>query len=327
MSSDPGLTIADPVDGSNEGQVDPVAVAATLNEALNASLLGKPDVVQLVVAAILSGGHVLLDDLPGTGKTLLGKAVAAAIGGSFSRVQCTPDVLPSDITGTAVFSPGTGEWSFRAGPLFANVVLLDELNRATPRTQSALLEPMEEGQVTVDGTTWSLPEPHLFVATRNPHGKSGTFPLPDSQLDRFAVVTSVGRPERHAEHAVLARASEPIRPRATHLHPDDLTKARWAVTHFTVTEALVGYVLDLLAAIRSHPPLAPGPSTRAGASLIAMARGHAACAGRTYVTVDDVAAVAIPTLSHRCLAEETQDRESTAVILRSLLSTVPVPRG
>ncbi len=262
MSLDPGDQQAGQVRAGHA--IDPLAVAEKLTGSLNASLLGKSDVVTSVVAAVLSGGHLLLEDLPGTGKTLLGKAIAAAIGGSFARVQCTPDVLPSDITGTTVFTPTTGEWSFRPGPLFANVVLIDEINRATPRTQSALLEPMEEGQVTVDGSTWSLPDPHLFVATQNPHGHSGTFPLPESQLDRFSLVTSLGRPDRGAEHAILSRVSGPQRPFGALMSPDDLVEARHAVAHFTVTDALTGYVLDLLTAIRSHPPLAPGPSTRAG---------------------------------------------------------------
>ena len=315
------------VEVTPDRSTDPLAVAQKLMAGLNNTLLGKADVVRLVSAAALSGGHVLLDDLPGTGKTMLGKAVAAAIGGSFARVQCTPDVLPSDITGTSVFDPSTGEWSFRPGPLFAHVVLVDEINRATPRTQSALLEPMEEGQVTVDGATWSLPEPHLFIATRNPYGHSGTFPLPDSQLDRFMVVTSIGRPDRAAEAEIISRPTGPNRLDGALMTPEDLVAARASVARFTVTEGLTGYVLDLFEAVRSHAPLAPGPSTRAGVSLVALARGHAACLGRTYVTVDDIHAVAIPALSHRCLAEGSLDRAATIAALRTVLSTVPVPRG
>ncbi len=181
----------------------PQDVAAALRAAVASTLRGKPVVVDLALATLLGGGHLLVEDLPGTGKTLLAKSIAGAIGGRFGRVQCTPDLLPTDITGTSVFRPDSGEWTFRPGPVFANVVLVDEVNRASPRTQSALLEPMEERQVTVDGTTWTLPDPFFCIATQNPFGQVGTFPLPESQLDRFALAISLGLPDRDAEREII----------------------------------------------------------------------------------------------------------------------------
>src|SRR4051794_273456 len=185
---------------------DPRAVATELRDAVASAVRGAPDTVGLALVALLSGGHLLVEGMPGTGKNLLAKSMAAAIGGHFGRVQCTPDLLPADVTGTSVYQPATGEWEFRPGPVFANVVLVDEINRASPRTQAALLEPMEEHQVTIDGATHHLPEPFLLVATQNPFGSAGTFPLPESQLDRFSMVCTLGRPDRVAEREILAGA-------------------------------------------------------------------------------------------------------------------------
>src|SRR5690349_8867003 len=192
-----------PQSADGPAQRDPRAVASELFDAVASAVRGAPETVRLALVALLSGGHLLVEGMPGTGKTLLAKSLATAIGGRFRRVQCTPDLLPADVTGTTVYGPATGVWEFRAGPVFANVVLVDEINRASPRTQAALLEPMEERQVTIDGATHELPDPFFVVATQNPAGAAGTFPLPESQLDRFAIVCTLGLPGRTAEREIL----------------------------------------------------------------------------------------------------------------------------
>src|SRR6185437_2225834 len=192
--------------GNGESALAALRVASALFTTVSAAVRGKDESVRLALVALLSGNHLLVEDVPGTGKTLLGKSLAAAIGGRFGRVQCTPDLLPSDLTGTSVYSPATGSWDFRPGPVFANVVLVDEVNRASPRTQAALLEPMEERQVTVDGATHALPDPCFMIATQNPLGTTGTFPLPESELDRFGVVLTMGLPGRDAEREILTGA-------------------------------------------------------------------------------------------------------------------------
>src|SRR6476620_3081140 len=229
-----------------DSQLDPRGVAIELFHAVSRAMRGADDVVGMSVVALLAGGHLLLEGVPGTGKTLLAKSLVAAIGGRFGRVQCTPDLLPADVTGTSVYGPATGEWEFRAGPVFANVLLVDEVNRASPRTQAALLEPMEEHQVTIDGATHLLPSPFFLVATENPFGHAGTFPLPDSQLDRFAMVCTIGRPGREAEREILSggggvEALADIEPVTT---PAELSAAMNAVRHVHCAHSVLDYVLD-----------------------------------------------------------------------------------
>lgn len=308
------------------------AVAVTLAQelvgAVSAVVRGKDEVVRLSVVALLAGGHLLVEDLPGTGKTLLAKSLAAAIGGRFGRVQCTPDLLPSDITGTSVYAPVDGSWNFRAGPLFANVVLVDEVNRASPRTQAALLEPMEEHQVSIDGTTYGLPTPFFCIATQNPYGQIGTFPLPESQLDRFSLVLSMGLPDRDAEREILtgqggADVLGDVQAVAT---PESVAAAVTAVRHVFVAPALVEYVLDLAAATRRHPELTVGVSPRASTGLLQAARAYAVVAGRTHLTPEDVQAVVAAAFAHRVAVGGSVDTVAARRIVADLVARTPVPR-
>ncbi|MCB0971515.1 MAG: AAA family ATPase [Acidimicrobiales bacterium] len=305
-----------------------MALAARLFESVTATVRGKDDVVRLALVGLLSGGHLLVEDLPGTGKTLLAKSFAAALGGRFGRVQCTPDLLPSDITGTSVYSPADGSWTFRPGPVFANVVLVDEVNRASPRTQAALLEPMEEGQVTVDGATRPLPEPFFCIATQNPHGQVGTFPLPESQLDRFALTIAMGLPGRVAEREILTGrgGTEVLDHQVAVADPGSVAAAIRAVHDVYCATAVVDYVLDLADATRASAHLSLGASPRAAVGLLHAARAHAVVAGRLHVTPDDVQAVAIPALAHRLSVGGTPDTGAAARVLGEVLATTPVPR-
>lgn len=311
---------------------DEIAVANDLADALVASVQatvrGKDDVVRLAVVALLAGGHLLLEDLPGTGKTLLAKSLAVSLGGRFGRVQCTPDLLPSDITGTSVYMPGDGSWTFRHGPIFANVLLVDEVNRASPRTQAALLEPMEEQQVSVDGTTHLLPDPFFCIATQNPFGQVGTFPLPESQLDRFALVISMGLPDRSAEREILTGSggTDVFDTLRSVTSPDAVAVAVRAVETVYVAPALVEYVLDLAAATRLHPELSVGVSPRATVGLLRAARAHAVVDGRSHATPDDVQAVLHASFAHRVAVGGTVDTVAARRILADLVGGTPVPR-
>lgn len=306
----------------------PTEVASALRSAVATTVRGKADAVDLAVATLLAGGHLLVEDLPGTGKTLLARSLAAAIGGRFGRVQCTPDLLPSDITGTSIHQPSTGEWQFRPGPLFANVLLVDEVNRASPRTQAALLQPMEEHNVTVDGTTWSLPEPFLVIATQNPFGQIGTFPLPESQLDRFAMVLSMGLPDRVSEREILTgRGGVGV------LHsvqavtsPEELVAVQHAVAGLYVADPIVEYLLDLVDATRVDGRLSHGVSPRVSAGLIGLARGRAVVVGRDHVIPEDVQAVFVGACRHRVLVDGRVDSYGAGAVLADVLARVPVPR-
>jgi MoxR-like ATPase len=307
---------------------DPRTVAAALYESVCTALRGKPDAVRLALVALLAGGHLLVEDVPGTGKTLLARALAASIGGRFRRVQCTPDLLPADIVGTSVFRPSTGDWEFRPGPVFAHVLLVDELNRASPRTQAALLEPMEEHQVTVDGATHLLPEPFFCIATQNPLGQAGTFPLPESQLDRFAIVLTLGLPARDAEREILSGqggvdALGAIEPVASAV---DVHATQQAVRRVHCTASVLDYVLDVAAATRDHPEVLLGASPRAALGLLHAAQAHATIAGRDFVSPDDVKAVAGPALAHRLVLGGGVDVAAALPLVRDVLARVAVPR-
>lgn len=309
------------------------SLARTLYDNLSLVVRGKPQVIRLALVALLSGGHLLVEDVPGVGKTLLAKALARSVGGSFRRVQATPDLLPSDLTGVSVFHRGadaaSDNWEFRPGPLFANVVLVDEVNRATPRTQSALLEAMEERQVTVDGVTRALPEPFFLVATQNPFEHSGTFPLVEGQRDRFAIVVQLGLPGRNAERELLMGVGG-----AANL--DDVTAVTDAqalaaaiaeVRRVHCEPALADYVIDISDATRGHADVVLGASPRASLGVLHAAQAHAAISGRAYVTPEDVRTVAPAALAHRLILGGGPDLHAATALVHGLLSQVPVPRG
>ena len=290
-------------------------MAGALFDAVESAVRGAPDTVRLALVALLSGGHLLVEGVPGTGKTLLAKSLAAAIGGRFGRVQCTPDLLPADVTGTSVYGPATGEWEFRPGPIFANVVLVDEVNRASPRTQAALLEPMEEHQVTVDGVTPSrCPSRSSSSRPQNPFGSAGTFPLPESQLDRFALVCIArsARPRRRArDPRRRGRRRRARRDRAGHVRPPSSTDTMLAVREVHCAHSVLDYVLDVADATRSHPGVVLGASPRAASDLLHAAQAHATVMGRDFVSPDDVKAVAPAALGaphHACRAASTRGR-------------------
>jgi MoxR-like ATPase len=264
-------------------------------------VLGKPEVVRLTLVALLAGEHVLLEDVPGVGKTLIGKALAKSVAGSFCRIQFTPDLLPSDIVGSSVFHMKTSEFIYNRGPIFANIVLADEINRAPPRTQSALLEAMSDQQVSGDGHTYKLPEPFLVIATQNPFEFEGTYPLPESQLDRFLLRISVGYPQREDERQVLLshRQGEPVDHLETVVDSAAILALQQRVREVEVEPSLEDYVLDIVAATRRCDELQVGVSTRGALSLYRAAQAWAVLHGRNYVVPDDIKTLAVPVLGHR----------------------------
>jgi MoxR-like ATPase len=303
-------------------------LAREVETAINAVVRGRDEVVRLTLVAVLSGGHLLIEDVPGVGKTLLAKALATAVGGKFNRVQATPDLLPSDITGSSIYQPVDGIWEFHPGPIFANVVIVDEVNRATPRTQAAVLEAMEERQVTVDGVSRTLPEPFFLIATQNPREHAGTFPLPDGQLDRFALTTSMGYPAASDEADVLlgqggVAALDDMTQVVT---PDRLADAIDAVRALHVERAIAEYVVELVTASRNHPTISLGASPRAATALLRAAQARAAIVGRNHVVPDDVQSLAVPVLAHRLVLRDGAGVDAAALVVEELTERVPVPR-
>jgi len=292
---------------------------------VNSLLLGKTKEVQLAFIALLAGGHVLIEDLPGLGKTTLAHALAATLGLQFQRVQFTSDLLPADVLGISVYEADSRAFRFHPGPIFSNVVLADEINRASPRTQSALLEAMAERQVTLDGTTRALPTPFFVIATQNPVDMSGTFPLPDSQLDRFLLRLNLGYPDPEAERALLTGRDR--RELINHMQPClsavDIGHLSKAVINIHASTPLVNYVQQLLARSRQHPGVRVGLSPRAGIALLHAARAHALLAGRAHVLPDDVHALFIAVAGHRLVAEAEAPAASVA-LAGDILRSVPV---
>jgi MoxR-like ATPase len=301
-----------------------------LRENMEQVVLGKSDVVQLLVIALLAGEHVLLEDVPGVGKTLAAKALASSIDGSFARLQFTPDLLPSDITGSMLYRSDSREFEFSPGPIFNQVILADEINRAPPRTQSALLEAMSEGRVSVDGVTHDLPQPFIVVATQNPFEFEGTYALPESQLDRFLLRTSIGYPERRIEQQVMLthRTGEPVDQLKPVVSVDAIRKAQAEVRAIRFDETLVNYLLDIVQATRQFDGFQVGVSTRGALSFYRACQARAVTEARDFVTPDDVKMLALPSLAHRVLPEgifQGASRQSVETQLKDLLQQVPVP--
>lgn len=303
-------------------------VCAVVDALKNDHLQGKDEVIRLTMIAMLSGGHILVEDLPGLGKTTIALALAGVTGLSFGRVQCTSDLLPSDITGLSVFNRETGHFSFIPGPIFSNIVLLDEINRAMPRTQSAMLEAMEERRVTIEGVTHQLPKPFMVFATQNPSDQSGTFPLPESQLDRFLICTDIGYPPERIERSIIASGG--IRERMSTIVPlisvAELLAAREAVEQqIVLSEKVVGYIHALVSASRSHPSIQTGLSTRAAIHLVQAARAAAFLAGRNFVAPDDVKNIAGAVCAHRLVLRAGQSAANRGGLLREIIADIPLP--
>jgi MoxR-like ATPase len=289
-------------------------------------IVGKRAAIELILVAMLCEGHVLIEDVPGVGKTTLARALALSLGGEFKRIQCTPDLLPNDVTGVSVFNQQTGQFDFRPGPLFANIILVDEINRATPRTQSALLEAMQEQQVTVDGATRELPRPFLLLATQNPVEYEGTFPLPEAQLDRFLMRIGIGYPTPVEERALLNALwrEHPIHQLGAVADAGDILKLRPAIWDVHVDASLQDYIIALVNATRAHHDLALGASPRAALALFKAAQALAAVRGRDHIIPDDIKYLAPFTLAHRLVAKpeaELRGRTSRSILDEALTNT------
>jgi MoxR-like ATPase len=303
--------------------------AAEVAAEVGKAILGKPETIEAAIIALLADGHILLEDVPGVGKTTLAKALARAIGGTYRRVQFTPDLLPADVTGSSLFNQKTVEFEFRPGPIFANIVLADEINRATPKTQSSLLEAMEERQVTVDGTLYHLPRPFFVIATQNNVEMTGTYPLPEAQMDRFLARLSLGYPDKEHEKGILIsqQLKAPLDDVRSVLTPEEMVELQADVREVFVDDSLKDYIVEVVRATREESGLLLGASPRGSLLLMRSAQAAAAIAGRDYATPDDVKRVALQVLPHRLIGRsEVRGRaDSGPGIIQSILSRVPVP--
>jgi len=308
-------------------QAEPLA---RLQSSIGAVLLGKPDVIRLSLTALLAEGHLLLEDVPGVGKTLLAKALARSMACTFHRIQFTPDLLPGDLLGTSIFHQPSGQFVFQPGPIFAQVILADEINRATPRTQSALLEAMSERQVTLDAKTHPLGPPFFVVATQNPYEFEGTYPLPESQLDRGLLRVRIGYPGRAAERDLLKqhRRGEPVESMQPVVQADEVLALQTRVREVMVADPLADYILEIVEATRVHPDIALGASTRAALGLYRATQAAALIDGRDYVVPDDVKKLAVPVLAHRMMSKRWSQgiRDDAATLaINEILQRTPVP--
>lgn len=299
-----------------------------LKENIGKVIVGKDRVVELALCALIANGHVLLEDVPGTGKTVLAKSIAASAGIDFERIQFTPDLLPTDITGLNVVNVQNGEFTFHKGPVFTSILLADEINRATPRTQAGLLECMEERQVTVDGVTRKLPDPFFVIATQNPIETAGTFPLPEAQLDRFMMKLSMGFPSQDEEKKILERALTGDRLKALEavVTGEDILAWRQEASSVSVHNELVTYITDIVKATRNRSDVAAGVSPRGSIALLRCAQALAFIRGREYVVPEDIKELAVPVLAHRLVIPHTFGKSSSCEdIILKILDEVPVP--
>ncbi len=304
---------------------------STITQNVENVIIGKHELVELLMVALLCEGHVLIEDVPGVGKTMLARSLAISLGGVFKRLQCTPDLLPNDLTGVSVYNQKEGVFEFRPGPIFVNILLADEINRATPRTQSALLEAMQEQQVTVDGVTRSLPRPFLVIATQNPIEYEGTFPLPEAQLDRFLMRLPVGYPSLEDEKKLLThlQREHPIGQLKPVVDGKKLLKFQKQIWEVYVDDTLREYIIRLVTATRSHPDIALGASPRASLSLFKTAQALAALRDRDHVIPDDIKYLVPYTLTHRLIVKpEAELRSKTAqTIINDLMTEIPLELG
>lgn len=299
-----------------------------IRENIGKVMIGKREVIDYMLTAIIAKGHILLEDVPGTGKTMLAKSLAKSIDGTFARVQFTPDLLPSDITGVNYYRQSVGEFVFQKGPVFSNILLADEINRATPRTQAGLLEAMEEHQVSVDGTTYHLEEPFLVVATQNPLETLGTFPLPEAQLDRFFMKLSMGLPNKEEEIAMMERfmAEEPLEELESVASREEIIKLQEQCRQVYVHPVLLNYIAELSKASRERMEVENGISPRGTLALLYASRAYALVAGRDYVVPEDIKAVAVPVLAHRIqLSGAAISRDDNENFIKGLLGSVALP--
>ena len=313
-----------------EGNASTVDVAAArLTDNIAQVIKGKPEIIKLVVTCLLAEGHLLIEDVPGVGKTSVARALAASIAGSWGRIQFTPDLLPSDVTGVTVYNQSNRQFEFHPGSIFANVVVADEINRASPKTQSALLEVMEERQVTVDGVGRPVPRPFVVVATQNPIEMDGTYRLPEAQLDRFLMRISVGYPDAAAERDILANddGGRRLRELQPVLSAEDVVRMIDAVAHVHVSDPLRDYVVALAAATRVLPEVRLGVSPRGSLALLRAVRALAAASGRSYVVPEDAKALAVQVLAHRMILQPDAELRGTTAgdLVRRVLDAVPVP--